>query len=101
MGFLDALKRLVSNPQEAPILWLRVRCDRCGEIIESRVNLYNDLSAEHDGSEITHRLRKVLIGSGHCYQQVEVEMTFDAQRRVLTRQIRGGTFVEDEEGDGG
>ena len=62
MGFLDALKRLVSGAQKAPVLWLRVRCDRCGEIIESRVNLYNDLSLQDSEGKAAYQFTRTESG---------------------------------------
>jgi hypothetical protein len=34
------------------------------------------------------------MGSGRCFQQIEVELTFDANRRLLDKQVQGGTFIE-------
>jgi hypothetical protein len=37
------------------------------------------------------------MGDTGCYQRVEVELTFDPQRRLLDRQVSGGEFVEGAE----
>jgi len=71
-----------------------VKCNRCGETIEGRVNLSNDLSAEYEGGGEIFFVRKMLMGSGHCFQQIEVEMKFNAARQLLEKQVRGGQFVE-------
>ena len=68
-----------------------VVCDRCGEIIEGRVNMSNDLSLDDEGG---YRVRKVLIGSGRCFQQVEVTFKFDASRKLLDTQVTGGKILE-------
>ncbi len=69
-----------------------VRCNRCGEIISTRVDLANDLSFTDDG----YLTRKVLIGSGEnrCFQRVEVVVHFDARHKVVDREISGGSFVD-------
>jgi hypothetical protein len=79
--------------------WIVVRCQRCGEIIRTRVNLSNDLSPnfEEGGETVTYFCRKTLMGNQHCFQQVEVELTFDANRRLVDRQIHGGEFVDVDE----
>jgi hypothetical protein len=69
-----------------------VRCERCGETIEGRVNLNNDLSLDDEGG---YRVRKVLIGSGHCFQQIEVTLKFNAERQLQEKQVNGGTFVNE------
>jgi hypothetical protein len=71
--------------------WLAVKCTRCDEQLEARVNLSNDLSLADDGS---YFCRKVLVGSRGCYQSIEVELTFNTQRQLLNRHITGGQFVE-------
>ncbi len=72
-----------------------VRCKRCGEVIPGRINVNNDPSAEYDEKgNATYVCRKGLVGSGHCFQQIEVIFKFDLARRVIERQITGGEFVE-------
>ena len=87
-------KKLFSSPASAPpsnFYVFNVKCDRCGEAIEGRVNLANDLSLDDENNFF---VRKVLMGSGHCFQQVEIELKFNASKQVIDKQIHGGTFVE-------
>jgi hypothetical protein len=37
--------------------------------------------------------RKELIGSGKCFQRIEVEMKFNASKQLIEKQAQGGTFV--------
>lgn len=71
-----------------------IKCNRCGEIIEGRVDLDNDLSLNDEGDG--YLVRKGLIGNGenHCFQQVEVMIRFTSAREVTEQEIQGGTFVE-------
>jgi hypothetical protein len=97
MGFL---KKLFSSATSAPqkrYYTFNVKCKRCGEVIEGRVDLDNDLSAEFESdTRTTYISRKGIIGSGdnHCFQQIEVVFKFSSTREVLDQQIQGGTFVE-------
>ena len=72
-----------------------VKCNRCGETITGHVNLNNDLSPDYEGEREVYFARKVLIGEGKCFQQVEVELRFDANKQLLEKQIHGGRFVEE------
>lgn len=78
---------------------VRVRCARCGEVLETRIDLHNDLSAEYDdrGRVQAYYVRKVLHGTGRnrCFAAVEVELTFDSRKNVVTRRIHGGAFVDE------
>lgn len=79
--------------------WLYVQCDRCGEKIRTRVDLRNDLSVRYGQTDqdTTRFCRKTIIGSGRCFQKIEVELTFDAHRQLIDRHIRGGNFISEEE----
>lgn len=79
---------------------LKVRCLRCGEILEGQVNMGSELSVEYGENDNSNSffVRKVLMGKGRCFQQVEVELTFDANRNLQDKKILGGKFVEDSDG---
>jgi DNA-directed RNA polymerase subunit N (RpoN/RPB10) len=89
------LAGLFAAPASAPFYSVAVRCARCGEIIASQINLYNDLSVEYGPTgAATYVCRKVLIGQARCFQQIEVSLTFDADRRLAERRVTGGEFVD-------
>jgi hypothetical protein len=54
----------------------------------------NDLSVDYDGEREVYFVRKGLVGSGRCFQQIEVEMKFDGNKNLIEKQISGGQFVE-------
>lgn len=97
MGLFKSLGKLFGQgkQQDDFVLWVPVKCNRCGEIIRTRINLRNDLSIEY-GDETTYFCRKIVIGEQMCFQQIEVELTFDANRNLTGRKIKGGTFVEEQ-----
>ena len=96
MSVFKKLTGFFASKSGAPTDWVVVKCNRCGEVIRSRVNLYNDLSLEYDESgKATYFCRKVLMGEGRCFQRIQVELTYDANRRLVSREITGGVFVED------
>jgi hypothetical protein len=100
MGFLKKLSSFFAAPARSSndnSYWITVQCNRCGEQIRARVDLLNDLSPEYgESGEMTYLCRKVLMGEKLCFQQIEVTLTFDANRKVLDRQITGGKFVDVE-----
>jgi hypothetical protein len=92
-------KFLSASPDKSPVYWLYVQCNHCGEKIKTRLNLYNDLSVHYGekNDKDTYFCRKVIIGTQRCYRQIEVELTFDRNRKLLDRQITGGTFISEDE----
>ena len=94
MGFF---KNLFSPPRLTGTFYpFSVKCKRCGEIIQGRINVYNEPGMDIDEKGKTYfTCRKVLIGDGRCFQQIEVVIKFDEGRRVIDRKINDGEFVED------
>jgi len=98
MSFFKKLANLfsASNGTAQNAYWLAVRCNRCGETIEGRVNLNNDLSIDYgdNPNKPSYFCRKVLMGDQQCFQQIEVELTFDEKKNLKERQVRGGQFID-------
>jgi hypothetical protein len=95
MGFLD--KFLKSFSGEGPMVQtISVKCNRCGEILTARVKMANDLSAEFSptGSSQSYTCRKLLQGSGRCFQSIEVLIKYDSRRALQEKEVHGGKFVE-------
>jgi len=98
---MNFLKKIFPAPSSSASEFysFAVKCNRCGEIIQGRINLNNDLSVEYDGaagSDSTNGyfVRKVLMGNGKCFQQIEVELKFNETRKLLEKHVTGGQFVE-------
>jgi hypothetical protein len=98
MGFFKKFGSFFSaKPAEDQVsFYIKVKCNRCGEEIQTRINLYNDLSIEYDDSGNTsgYICRKVIVGGQRCYQPIDASLTFDSDRRLVDKQITGGQFVE-------
>lgn len=96
MGGLDFLRRLFGGGGAASSsrdsgLYIRVRCDACGEVITARINPTSELSQLDEGG---YFVRKVLVGQS-CFRPIEVELEYaDLRGTERARRIRGGTSVE-------
>ncbi len=93
---MSIFKNLFSSPRPAgKFHTFSVKCNRCGEIIHGQVNVNNEPSLEiDDKGKAFYTCRKVLIGNAHCFERIEVVFKFDESRRILSKQIAGGEFVE-------
>ena len=93
---MNFLKSLFSPPRSTGTFYsFSVKCLRCGEIIPGQINVKNEPSLERDEKgKPFYVCRKVLIGNGLCFQQIEVIFKFDGGRHVLDRKITGGNFIE-------
>jgi hypothetical protein len=90
MSFLKNLFSSTSAKPEKHYYTFHVKCQRCGEIIEGRVDLDNDLSLNDEGNG--YLVRKGLMGGNRCFQQIEVELKFDSSRQLTEKSITGGEF---------
>ncbi len=92
MGFLKKLFGSGGTSTGSDFYTFNAQCDRCGETMEGKVSMANDLSMADEGG---FYVRKVLIGSsGRCLHHMEVKLKFDGSRRLKDKQISGGKFVE-------
>ena len=97
MSFLKKLFSGSPRSGQKEYYVFNVKCKRCGEIIEGRVDVDNDLSGEYESGGDVFYCRKVLMGEGKnlCYQQIEVGLKFDSKRKLLERRVEsGGDFVD-------
>jgi len=79
-------------------LWLYVRCSRCGEAIQVRVDRRYDLASEwRDPGEPgpAYTMHKEIVGNA-CFQRISVDVGFDAGLKIAEQRIRGGEFLTEE-----
>lgn len=96
MNFLSKLFSGKPGTSQKEYYVFQVKCRRCGEIIEGRVDVDNDLSVEFEDGGDNYYCRKVLMGSGenYCYQQIEVMLKFNGKRKLLEKSVlSGGEFA--------
>jgi hypothetical protein len=73
-------------------IYVRVKCDACGEIVQARISPTSELSQADDGSG--YFVRKVLVGK-QCFRPIEVQLRYaDMRGKEIGREVRGGTSVE-------
>ena len=104
MSFLKKIASALSpkGTDEGEVLWVYVRCDKCGEALKTRLDLRHDLTPNYsaEGRVASYSSRKVLIGSQRCFEPIEVKLAFDPQHRLTSREIAGGQFISREEYEG-
>ena len=71
-------------------MYYYIRCNRCSEVIRVRINPMNDLSHSDDDKALF--TRKTIIGR-RCYNRIEAEFTYNANRKLINSEINGGTLV--------
>lgn len=94
MGFLDSIKSIFTgSASDDAAYWVYVRCRRCGEVLRTRLDLRNNLTEQDEGGFIA---RKTLVGSGLCFERIEVTLFFDPNRHLVDREIARGEFITAE-----
>ncbi|MBW1697075.1 MAG: hypothetical protein JRH18_06745 [Deltaproteobacteria bacterium] len=91
-------KKLFSGGLSIPSqngFFLKVRCSSCGEMFNLYINKSTDLLQEFDDEGNTsYTLNKEIIGS-RCRNLIHVKMAFDGSKKLLSREIANGEFLED------
>ena len=73
-------------------IYIRVRCNACGEVVQTRINPNSELSAADEGQG--YFVRKVLVGQ-QCFRPIEVRLRYaDLRGTEISREVVGGTSVE-------
>lgn len=91
MGFLDMLKSMFTPSSDPMVLWLYVKCKRCGAPIAVRVDLRNDPSLNDDASGYV--LVKEIMDN-KCFLLMRAEVQFDAHRNVIEKKIDKGDWID-------
>jgi hypothetical protein len=103
MDIFKKVSKLFSSPDSAKtdrIMYLYVQCDKCGEMLRARVDMWNELSPEFDGKSddaVYYHCRKVLVGEKRCYQSIELTLKFNKNHKLIEKQINGGKYIEEIE----
>ena len=96
--FKKLAERLFGKGPTAPRpdgFFLNVRCSECNEQFNLFVNKSYALmqNFEKDGS-VTYFLKKEIYGVG-CKNRIHVSMKFDGSKKMVSREIENGEFIED------
>ena len=73
---------------------LYVYSNRCREAVEGQVDLMNELSLDDSSDRGGYFVRKVLHTASHrCFSQVEIQLWFDPQKKLITQEVTGGRWL--------
>ena len=102
MSILKKLSRILSSPPPKTdrAMYLYVQCSKCGEKLQARVDIWNELTPEFDGKSddpAFYHCRKVLIGEKLCYQPIELRLKFDKNHKLIEKNIMGGKYIDQAE----
>jgi len=92
VGFLKALFGGGPSAPADPGLYVKVKCNACGEVIQTRVNPTAELSLAEDGQ--SYFVRKVVVGK-QCFRSIEILINYaDLRGKEISREVHGGTSVD-------
>ena len=103
---MSFLKRLFSKKGKCPpareskdILWLHIKCNKCGKTLKLFVNKKTDLENQYkEAGEAgpDYILRKEAMDD-KCFSKIFIRIEFDKGRNILSREISNGEFIGKEE----
>lgn len=99
MRWLTRLFTRRARQENTAVLWIYVRCGRCGEAIRIRADRRYDMASqmlEAGEPGPAYTMHKDIVGD-RCFQRIAVDLAFDHRQQVVDRQISGGTFLTEAE----
>jgi hypothetical protein len=102
MNILKKFTKIFSSPlpKTERAMYLYVQCNKCGEKLRARVDIWNELTPEYEQNNddaTSYYCRKVLIGENLCYQSIELKLKFDKNHKLISQVIYGGKYIKEAE----
>ena len=95
MGFFKRIADMIggNRSDDNRFVDIYVMSRRCREPIAGRVDVMNELSRDDDGNG--YYTRKVLhtTGAKRCFDQVEIYLWFNKDKRLSDHEVTGGTWL--------
>jgi len=94
-GLLSKLKKGLMVEKEPDFIFFNVKCNRCGEEIQIKVNRRNDLQNLYKDSRKTgpaYILTKEALGK-KCPNLMKISVKFDENYRILSKKVSGAKFI--------
>jgi hypothetical protein len=101
MNFFKSIAKLFSRTpsgSDGRMFTVYLLSRRCNEPLAGQVDLLNELSQTDEGAH-AYYTRKLFRTSGQnrCFDQVEVELWFDQNKKLVEHQVQGGQWLSIEE----
>lgn len=99
MGFFSKLKKVFLAGDKGTnqnLIEIHVRCNKCGEQINSFFRKNYDLQSDYGGEEWAYLIDKNLVCPG-CYQSIIMRIEFDKRLNSINSELTGGEFIIDED----
>ncbi|MBC7189918.1 hypothetical protein H5U35_06895 [Candidatus Aerophobetes bacterium] len=100
MGLFDRIigkfKEAAEKKSASDFIPFKVRCEKCGEEILINVNRTTDLQnlfLEPGEKGVAYNLKKEILGK-KCPNLIRIDVDFDRNYRIISRDITGGSFVD-------
>ncbi len=102
MSFLKRLfsKREKSSPRPGrkDILWLYIKCNKCGKTLRLFVNKNTDLENQYKetgGTGPNYILKKEAMDD-KCFTKIFIRIEFDNNKNMLSQEITNAEFISKE-----
>ena len=99
MNILQRIANLFrGNPSSDRMMSIYAMAHRSKELVSGKVDLYSELSLADDEGSDGYYVRKVLYTSGQSriFEQVEIELWFDRNKRLDRHEVTGGRWLDAE-----
>ncbi len=102
MSFLERLfsqkGKCSSTPQSKDILWLYIKCNKCGKTLRLFVNKNTDLENQYKerGATGPNYILKKEAMDDKCFTKIFIRIEFDNNKNILSQEITNAEFISEE-----
>jgi hypothetical protein len=92
MSIFKIIKKLMRGHEQKDLLTFRIRCNKCQEIIEIKINPVNDLMNQYKETGEAGPafiLKKEILGN-NCNNLIQLKVEFDERYNILSESVEGG-----------
>ncbi len=96
--FKRFLSKIKEKEEEQNVMFLYVKCNRCGEKIKVRIVKSTDLLYNYNKpqGDVGYTLRKEILGN-KCPNLIYAYAEFDKNKKMLSLDVNGGISIKPEE----
>ncbi|ACL69819.1 hypothetical protein [Halothermothrix orenii] len=97
MGFFNFINNLFKPKKDYNLVTVYLKDNKCGNKMKLVLRKSYDIHRVYDKKrEEEFKLTKVVI-CDKCYHKIKVELGFDKSYNIITKDIKGGTLITEEE----
>lgn len=97
MGFAKLLKKIFGTTASGNTIAVYLQDKKCGRKIKVLLRKSYDIQRIYEeDKDAAYMVNKVVV-CDKCFNRIEINLKFDRRYKIISRDIKGGKFLQEEE----